>query len=77
MAKSVNFVPDYNGFKVAIKADNKEFYRRIIFLKGVLLMARFPKPEAEIVALAQSMVSGLTDNAAVYPAPPMFLILSS
>ena len=34
-------------------------------------MARFPKPEAEIVALAQSMVSGLTDNAAVYPAPPV------
>ena len=34
-------------------------------------MARFPKPEAEIIALAQSMVSGLTDNAAVYPAPPV------
>jgi len=34
-------------------------------------MARFPKPEAEIVVLAQAMVSGLTDNAAVYPAPPV------
>jgi len=34
-------------------------------------MARFPKAEAEIVALAQSMVSGLTANAAIYPAPPV------
>jgi hypothetical protein len=25
-----------NGFKVAIGADNKEFYRRVIFLKGVV-----------------------------------------
>jgi len=34
-------------------------------------MARFPKAEAEIVALSQAMVSGLTANAAVYPAPPV------
>ena len=34
-------------------------------------MARFPKAEAEIAALAQAMVSGLTDNAATYPAPPV------
>jgi len=34
-------------------------------------MARFPKAEAEIVALAQAMESGLADNAAVYPAPPV------
>jgi hypothetical protein len=25
-----------NGLKVAIGADNKEFYRRVIFLEGVL-----------------------------------------
>lgn len=34
-------------------------------------MARFPRTEAEVVALAQAMTSGLTDNAAVYPAPPV------
>ena len=34
-------------------------------------MARFPKAEAEIVALSQAMVSGLTANAAIYPAPPV------
>lgn len=34
-------------------------------------MARFPLKEAEVIALAQSMVSGLTANAAVYPAPPV------
>ncbi len=34
-------------------------------------MARFPKAEADIVALAQAMESGLADNAAVYPAPPV------
>jgi hypothetical protein len=28
-------------------------------------MARFPKPEAEIVALAQALASGLTANAAI------------
>ena len=34
-------------------------------------MARFPKAEADIVALAQAMESGLADNVAVYPAPPV------
>jgi len=34
-------------------------------------MARFPKAEAEIVALSQAMVSGLTANAVLYPAPPV------
>ena len=34
-------------------------------------MARFPRTEAEIVALAQAMISGLAGNAAVYPAPPI------
>ena len=34
-------------------------------------MARFPKAEAEIAALSQAMVSGLTANAATYPAPPV------
>ncbi len=34
-------------------------------------MARFPKAEAEIVALAQAMESGLAGNAAVYPVPPI------
>jgi hypothetical protein len=34
-------------------------------------MARFPKAEAEIVALSQAMVSGLTANAVLYPSPPV------
>lgn len=34
-------------------------------------MARFPRSEAESVALAEAMVSGLTDNVAIYPAPPV------
>ena len=34
-------------------------------------MARFPIREAEIKELAQNMATGLTDNAAVYPAPPV------
>lgn len=34
-------------------------------------MARFPITEADIVALAQAMESGLADNVAVYPAPPV------
>jgi hypothetical protein len=34
-------------------------------------MARFPKAEAEIVALSQAMVSGLTANVVIYPAPPV------
>jgi len=34
-------------------------------------MARFPKSESEIFALAQEMVTGLNANAAVYPSPPV------
>jgi hypothetical protein len=34
-------------------------------------MARFPLKEAEVIALSQAMVSGLTANAAIYPAPPV------
>jgi len=34
-------------------------------------MAKFPRTEAEVVALAQAMESGLADNAAIYPAPPV------
>ena len=34
-------------------------------------MARFPKAEAEVIALAQAMASGLADNAGVYPASPV------
>ena len=31
-------------------------------------MARFPIRESEIKSLAQNIVTGLTDNAAIYPA---------
>ena len=34
-------------------------------------MAQFPRTEPEIKVLAQSIVTGLTDNAAMYAAPPM------
>ena len=34
-------------------------------------MARFPDREAQIKALAQNMVTGLTENAADFPAPPV------
>lgn len=34
-------------------------------------MARFPRTEPEVIALSQAMVSGLTANAATYPAPPV------
>jgi len=34
-------------------------------------MARFPRTEAEIMELSIVMVTGLTDNAATYPAPPV------
>lgn len=34
-------------------------------------MARFPTREADIRALAQNIATGLTDNAAMYPAPPV------
>ncbi len=34
-------------------------------------MAKFPIREAEIKVLAQNIVTGLTANAAIYPAPPV------
>ncbi len=34
-------------------------------------MARFPIREADIKTLAQSIISGLADNAATFPAPPV------
>ncbi|MCK5225913.1 MAG: fibronectin type III domain-containing protein [Planctomycetes bacterium] len=34
-------------------------------------MARFPRTEPEIAALAEAMITGLTDNSAIYPAPPI------
>ena len=34
-------------------------------------MAGFPKSEAEILALAQELVTGLSANVAVYPSPPV------
>ena len=37
-------------------------------------MARFPLKEAEVVALAEAMITGLTDNVAVYPAPPVSVV---
>jgi len=37
-------------------------------------MARFPRTEAEVMALAEAMESGLADNAAIYPAPPVAVL---
>jgi hypothetical protein len=37
-------------------------------------MARFPKAEAEIVALAEAMETGLAANVAIYPAPPVAVV---
>jgi hypothetical protein len=34
-------------------------------------MARFPFREDEIKSLAQNIITGLTDNPAIYPAPPV------
>ena len=34
-------------------------------------MARFPRSEAEILALPQELVIGLSNNIAVYPVPPI------
>ncbi len=38
-------------------------------------MARFPEREAEIKALAQNIITGLTDAAATFPAPPVANVL--
>ena len=37
-------------------------------------MARFPRTEPEIVALAEEMIAGFTDNPTVYPAPPVAVL---
>ncbi len=37
-------------------------------------MARFPRTEPEVVALAEAMITGLTTNAVVYPAPPVAVL---
>jgi len=37
-------------------------------------MARFPRTEAEIAALADAMITGLTANAVLYPAPPVAVL---
>ena len=34
-------------------------------------MARFPRTEPEIMALSMQVISGLNDNATIYPAPPI------
>jgi len=38
-------------------------------------MARFPKKEAEIVALAEQLLRGPLDNNPIYPQPPVHPIL--
>ncbi len=37
-------------------------------------MAQFPTTEAEVAVLAEEMISGLTDNPLVYPAPPVAVL---
>ena len=37
-------------------------------------MARFPRTEPEVLALAEAMITGLTDNAVLYPAPPVAVL---
>ena len=37
-------------------------------------MARFPDRQAEVMALAQNIITGLTDNAATFPTPPVTAI---
>ena len=37
-------------------------------------MARFPRTEAEVIALAEAMITGLTANAVLYPAPPVAVL---
>jgi hypothetical protein len=48
---------ELNGLKAAIGADNKGFYRRIIFLGRIFKMARFPRTEAEVMGLAILRIS--------------------
>ena len=37
-------------------------------------MARFPTREGDIKTLAQNIATGLTDSAAIYPAPPVTVV---
>jgi hypothetical protein len=37
-------------------------------------MARFPSTEADVVALAEAMETGLAANVAIYPAPPVAVL---
>ena len=37
-------------------------------------MATFPTTEADVAALADAMITGLTDNVAIYPAPPVAVL---
>ncbi len=37
-------------------------------------MARFPRTEAEVIALAEAIITGLTANAVLYPAPPVAVL---
>jgi len=37
-------------------------------------MARFPLKEPDIAALAEAMITGFTDNAVIYPAPPVAVL---
>ncbi len=37
-------------------------------------MARFPRTEPEIVALAEAMITGFTANIVIYPAPPVAVL---
>ncbi len=45
-----------------------------ILLRRLSKMARFPTTEAEVMALAQEMTTGLIANVAIYPAPPVTVI---
>ncbi len=44
---------------------------RIDLIEREMTMARFPLREAEVAALAENMIAGLTDNPAVYPTLPV------
>ncbi|MBO1348924.1 MAG: hypothetical protein EBE86_016745 [Hormoscilla sp. GUM202] len=34
-------------------------------------MAKFPRTEPEVIALANGLIAGLTANTTVYPSPPL------
>jgi len=34
-------------------------------------MAKFPRTELEVIALANGLIAGLTANSTVYPSPPL------